>query len=85
MRARVRGRFLVPAESVYDPGDPSVLVSGPHRTGTALNSSQFFRDLTVPFYGFNREGVEDNAGFRYSFWLMGMSGGAKGHYMLTIR
>lgn len=50
------------------------------RTGTALNRSQFFRDLTVPFYGFNREGVEDNAGFRYSFWLQGMSGGVKGQY-----
>jgi pimeloyl-ACP methyl ester carboxylesterase len=36
------------------------------RTGTALNRSQFFRDLAIPFYGFNREGVEDNAGFRIS-------------------
>ena len=50
------------------------------RAGTALNRSQFFRDLTVPFYGFNREEVKDNAGFRYSFWRQGMSGGIKGQY-----
>lgn len=50
------------------------------RNGTALNRSQFFRDLTTPFYGFNREGVDDNEGFRESFWLQGMSGGIKGLY-----
>ncbi len=50
------------------------------RTGTALNRSQFFRDLTIPFYGFNRDGVEDNEGFRKSFWLQGMAGSVKGQY-----
>jgi non-heme chloroperoxidase len=50
------------------------------RTGTALNRSQFFKDLTTPFYGFNRDGVKDNQGFRDSFWLQGMMGSIKGHY-----
>ncbi len=50
------------------------------RKGTALDRSQFFKDLTVPFYGFNRAGVKDNAGLRESFWLMGMRGDIKGHY-----
>jgi len=27
------------------------------RKGTALDRSQFFRDLAAPFYGFNRAGV----------------------------
>jgi non-heme chloroperoxidase len=50
------------------------------RKGTALDRSQFFKDLTTPFYGFNRDGVKDNAGLRDSFWLMGMCGDIKGHY-----
>ena len=50
------------------------------RQGTAHNRSQFFRDLTVPFYGFNRDGIESNEGLRESFWLQGMAGGIKGQY-----
>ncbi|KWV53312.1 chloroperoxidase [Bradyrhizobium macuxiense] len=50
------------------------------RKGTAINRSQFFRDLTMPFYGFNRSGAKVNDGLRESFWLMGMQGGIKGEY-----
>jgi non-heme chloroperoxidase len=50
------------------------------RKGTATNRSQFFKDLTIPFYGFNRPGTKTNDGLRESFWLMGMQGGIKGHY-----
>ncbi len=50
------------------------------RRGTALNRSQFFRDLALPFYGFNRNGVTLNEGFQESFWRMGMQGGIKGEY-----
>ncbi|RWI16198.1 alpha/beta fold hydrolase [Mesorhizobium sp.] len=50
------------------------------RKGTATNRSQFFKDLTMPFYGFNRDGAKVNDGLRESFWLMGMQGGIKGEY-----
>ncbi|OJA04321.1 alpha/beta fold hydrolase [Halomonas sp. QHL1] len=50
------------------------------RAGTATNRSQFFRDLTVPFYGFNREGATVNEGLQDAFWLQGMQGGIKAHY-----
>jgi non-heme chloroperoxidase len=50
------------------------------RKGTALDRSQFFLDLTMPFYGFNRDGAKINEGLRESFWLMGMAGGIKGEY-----
>jgi non-heme chloroperoxidase len=50
------------------------------RKGTATNRSQFFKDLTIPFYGFNRPGTKTNDGLRESFWLMGMQGGIKGLY-----
>lgn len=50
------------------------------RKGTATNRSQFFKDLTIPFYGFNRAGAKISEGLQESFWLMGMQGGIKGEY-----
>jgi non-heme chloroperoxidase len=50
------------------------------RQNTAGDRSQFFKDLTIPFYGFNRDGVKVNDGLRESFWLQGMMGGIKGEY-----
>jgi non-heme chloroperoxidase len=50
------------------------------RKGTATNRSQFFRDLTIAFYGFNRPGAKTNEGLCESFWLMGMQGSIKGEY-----
>ncbi|HBP30731.1 MAG: alpha/beta fold hydrolase [Advenella sp.] len=50
------------------------------RSGVASNRSQFYYDLTLPFYGFNREGSQINDGFRESFRLQGLAGGIKGQY-----
>jgi non-heme chloroperoxidase len=50
------------------------------RTGVAANRSQFYRDLTVPFYGLNRDGAAPQQGLQESFWLMGMQGGIKGQF-----
>jgi non-heme chloroperoxidase len=50
------------------------------RKNTAGDRSQFFRDLTMPFYGFNRDGAKVNEGLREAFWLRGMMGGLKGEY-----
>jgi non-heme chloroperoxidase len=50
------------------------------REGTALRRAQFFGDLTVPFYGLNREGAKPAPGLQEKFWLQGMAGGIKGHY-----
>lgn len=50
------------------------------RKGTASDRSQFFLNLTTPFYGFNRPGVVANEGLRTAFWLQGLSGSIKGHY-----
>ncbi|MBM9594505.1 alpha/beta hydrolase [Rhodobacteraceae bacterium MCCB 386] len=48
------------------------------RKGTYDNRAQFFRDLTLPFYGYNRAGAQISEGVRESFWLQGMMGGLKG-------
>lgn len=50
------------------------------REGTANNRSQFFYDLAIPFYGFNREGVETNEGLCENFRRIGLQGGIKGQY-----
>ena len=50
------------------------------RENTAKNRSQFFFDLTVPFYGFNRDGVATNDGLRENFRRIGLQGGIKGQY-----
>ena len=39
--------------------------------------SQFFKDLSAPFYGANRPGAKVSQGLRDSFWLQGMQAGFK--------
>ena len=48
------------------------------RAGVLADRSQFFKDLSVPFYGANRPGAKVSQGLRDSFWLQGMQGGFKG-------
>jgi non-heme chloroperoxidase len=47
------------------------------RQGVAADRSQFFKDLTTPFFGADRPGARVSQGMRDSFWLQGMSGGLK--------
>jgi len=42
------------------------------RAGVAADRSQFFKDLSLPFYGYNRAGAKVSEGVRNSFWLQGM-------------
>jgi non-heme chloroperoxidase len=48
------------------------------RAGVLADRSQFFRDLSAPFYGANRPGVKVSQGLRDSFWLQGMQAGFNG-------
>ncbi len=50
------------------------------RKNTLGNRAQFFKDLSIPFYGYNRKGAQISEGVRESFWLQGMVGGIKGSY-----
>ncbi len=47
------------------------------RSGVAADRSQFFKDLSEPFYGINRPGSNVSQGARDAFWLQGMRGGLK--------
>ncbi len=45
------------------------------RAGVLADRSQLFKDLTIPFYGYNRPGAKISEGVRESFWLQGMMAG----------
>ncbi|HWJ36883.1 MAG TPA: alpha/beta hydrolase [Steroidobacteraceae bacterium] len=61
-----------------NPGGLSIDVFDGIRKGTFDNRAQFFKDLALPFYGYNRTGAKLSEGVRDSFWLQGMMGGIKG-------
>ena len=67
-------------KSASNPNGTPIEVFDGIRAGVASNRSQFYQDLTTPFYGFNRDGAVDSQGLRDSFWLQGMAGGIKGQY-----
>lgn len=45
------------------------------RAGVAADRSQFFKDLTTPFFGANRKDHHVTQGIRDAFWFQGMQGG----------
>jgi non-heme chloroperoxidase len=50
------------------------------RASLAANRPQFYRDITLPFYGYNRPGAKISEGIREHWWFQGMMGGMKAHY-----
>ncbi len=60
-----------------NPGGLPIDVFDVIRAGVAADRSQFFKDLTTPFYGANRSGAKVSQGLRDAFWFQGMQGGLK--------
>ena len=50
------------------------------RAGVVADRSQYFKDLTMPFYGYNRPGAKVSEGVRNSFWLQSMMAGFPASY-----
>jgi non-heme chloroperoxidase len=50
------------------------------RAGVSADRSQFYKDLSEPFYGANRPGAQVSQGIRDAFWLWSMQVGLKGAY-----
>jgi non-heme chloroperoxidase len=50
------------------------------RAALTANRPQFYKDITLPFYGYNRPGAKISEGIREHWWLQGMLGGVKAHY-----
>ena len=63
-----------------NPGGSPMEVFDGLREGTAFHRSQFYQDITMPFYGFNREGAKVSQGMRDNWWRQGMMGGIKAQY-----
>ena len=63
-----------------NPGGLPIDVFDGIRKGVLADRSQFFKDLTTPFYGTNRPGSKVSQGLRDSFWLQGMMAGMKGAF-----
>jgi non-heme chloroperoxidase len=67
-------------QSASNPGGLPIKVFDDIRAGVAADRSQFFKDLSAPFYGANRAGAKVSQGLRDSFWLQGMMGGLRNEY-----
>jgi len=63
-----------------NPGGLPIAVFDQIRAGVMADRSQFFKDLTLPFYGYNRPGAKVSQGVRDSFWLQGMMAGMPACY-----
>jgi non-heme chloroperoxidase len=63
-----------------NPGGLPLKVFDDIRAGVLKDRSQFFKDLSVPFFGANRAGATVSQGVRDTFWLLGMQAGLKPAY-----
>jgi non-heme chloroperoxidase len=63
-----------------NPGGLPIDVFDGIRNGVAENRSQFYKDLAIPFFGFNRSGAKVSQGTIDAFWAQGMAGGIHGQY-----
>ncbi|HTK99363.1 MAG TPA: alpha/beta hydrolase [Pseudomonadales bacterium] len=70
----------VMVKSEKNPGGLPIEVFDQIRAGVQADRSQFFKDLTLPFYGYNRPGAKISEGVRESFWLQGMMAGFPASY-----
>jgi non-heme chloroperoxidase len=63
-----------------NPGGLPLSVFDGLRAEMVKNRPQFYKDITLPFYGYNRPGAKISEGIREHWWLQGMLGGIKPHY-----
>ena len=64
-------------KTAANPGGLPIEAFDQIRAGVHADRSQFFKDLSVPFYGANRPNAKVSQGLRDSFWLQGMQAGHK--------
>ncbi|MGA8618879.1 MAG: alpha/beta hydrolase [Candidatus Sulfotelmatobacter sp.] len=67
-------------KTAANPGGTPMEAFDAIRAGVATNRAQFYKELTLPFYGYNRPGAKVSEGVREHWWLQGMMGGVKAHY-----
>jgi non-heme chloroperoxidase len=63
-----------------NPGGLPIAVFDGLRAQLVANRAEFYKDITLPFYGYNRPGAKISEGIRERWWFQGMMGGVKPHY-----
>lgn len=67
-------------KTAANPGGLPIEVFNQLRGNVIADRSQFFKDLSMPFYGYNRPNAKISEGVRESFWLQGMMAGFPAAY-----
>ena len=67
-------------KTAANPGGLPMEVFDQIRAGVLADRSNYWKDLSMPFYGYNRPGAKVSDGVRESFWLQGMMCGFPGSY-----
>jgi non-heme chloroperoxidase len=70
-------------KTAANPGGTPIEAFDAIRAGVPSNRAQFYKDLTLPFYGYNRPGATVSEGVREHWWLQGIMGGIKAHVKPT--
>ena len=63
-----------------NPGGLPVTVFDELRANVVADRSKFWKDLSLPFYGYNRPGAKVSEGVREAFWRQGMLAGFPASY-----
>ena len=66
--------------SENNPAGTPIEVFDDIRKGTGFDRAQFYIDITLPFYGYNRPGVTPVEGIRRNWWRQATMGGIKAQY-----
>jgi non-heme chloroperoxidase len=64
-------------KTAANPGGLPIEAFDQIRAGVTADRSQFYKDLSAPFYGANRPGAKVSQGIRDMFWLWSMQVGLK--------
>jgi non-heme chloroperoxidase len=70
----------VMVKKASNPGGTPIEEFDKLRAAVLADRSQFWKDLSMPFYGYNRPGSKTSEGVRESFWLQGMMAGLPASY-----
>ena len=67
-------------KTAANPGGLPIEVFDQIRAAVLADRSQFWKELSMQFYGYNRPGAKISEGVRESFWLQGMMAGMPASY-----
>jgi non-heme chloroperoxidase len=67
-------------KSDKNPGDLPMSVFDGIRSGLVADRSQFYMDVSMPFYGYNKPDAKPSQGVRDQFWRLGMQSSVVASY-----